>query len=161
MEKSTSTTYLKYRYASGFFTFINLIAIFVTVYLTFMHFNEAASGVCTFGEKWNCDIVNKSIYSEIFGIPVSILGLFTYAALFIAGIYLHRRGVEWFKKQMKLNLLNLLAFVGFAFSLYLTYVEAFILHAFCMFCVIQQVIIFLDLIIISTINISSKSNLKS
>ena len=119
---------------------INFLALLVSAYLTYLHFAPEASDVCNLSEKWNCEIVNKSIYSEIFGIPVSILGLIAYLAFFIFSLRgLRRDQSKW--------LPYFLFFVagGTAFALYLTGIEAFVLRTFCLFCVTQQVLILIEL----------------
>lgn len=119
---------------------LNLFILPVTIYLIAMHYKPEISEFCTFGEAFNCDIVNKSIYSEIFGIPVAILGTITYLLLLAFAI----RGR--FKDQSKL-VPYVTAFVagGVAFSLRLTYIEAFVLHTWCILCVLQQIVILLQL----------------
>lgn len=125
---------------------LNLIAIPVTGYLTYMHFDEEASDFCNFGASFDCDIVNKSPWSELFGIPVAILGLITYMILLFFAI----RGLC--KDQSKLiPYLTLFVAGGVAFSLYLTYIEAFVLETFCIFCVIQQIIILIQLVIYASL----------
>jgi uncharacterized membrane protein len=121
-------------------TTLNLFVLPVTIYLIVMHYKPEVSEFCTFGETFNCDIVNKSIYAEIFGIPVSILGTLTYLLLLAFSI----RGK--FKDQSKL-VPYVTAFVAFGvlFSLRLTYIEAFVLRTWCLLCVIQQIIILLQL----------------
>lgn len=119
---------------------LNIFILPVTIYLIAMHYKPEISEFCTFGEAFNCDIVNKSIYSEFFGIPVAILGTITYVLLLLFAL----RGK--FKDQSKL-VPYVTAFVagGVLFSLRLTYIEAFVLHTWCMLCVIQQVVILLQL----------------
>lgn len=125
---------------------LNLLAVLITLYLTYLHFAPSAAEVCNFSEKWNCEIVNQSIYSEFFGIPVSILGFFTYLLL-SAFAY---RGLK--HQQARLVPLVLGCVIGgVGFSFYLTSVEFFILKTFCVFCVAQQVIILLDLGIVSSL----------
>lgn len=121
---------------------LNVFVLPLTGYLTYMHFKPEASEFCTLGEVFNCDIVNKSIYAEIFGIPVSILGALTYLLLLAFAI----RGK--YRDQSKLIpwMTAIVAF-GFFFSLRLTYIEAFVLHTWCMLCVISQIVIFLQLLI--------------
>jgi len=118
---------------------LNLIILPMVAFLIYAHFKPEATDFCTLGEQWRCDVVNKSIYSTIFGIPVAIPGLLTYLALLGFSI----RGLK--KDQTKL-IPYALAFVGFGvlFSLYLTYVEAFILHTYCIFCVAQQLVILIQ-----------------
>lgn len=120
-------------------TVLNALAIPITGYLTYMHFKPEASDFCNVGEAFNCDIVNKSIYAEIFGIPVAILGLITYLLLLAFSI----RGLK--KDQSKL-IPWVFAFVsgGLLFALYLTGIEAFVLKTWCLFCVAQQIIILIQ-----------------
>jgi vitamin-K-epoxide reductase (warfarin-sensitive) len=120
-------------------TVINLLALAISIYLATLHFKPDLSSVCVISEKWNCDIVNKSIYSQILGIPVSILGAVTYLLLLIFSI----RGL--FRDQKKFIPIVFLCLTGaVGFSLYLTGVEAFILKTFCIFCVTQQILILLE-----------------
>lgn len=146
------------------------IAMGVTAYLTYMHFKPEASEFCNFGDQWNCDIVNKSQWSYIdlgfVEIPVSILGFLTYTVFFVFSILLLKKAVNWRKLHPKLNeklildLLRYLSVVGFVFSLYLTYVEAFLLQTFCLFCVIQQVIILIIMVLFFMIHSAIKADQK-
>ena len=45
------------------------------------HFAKSATTYCDFGQKLNCDIVNRSEYSTMLGIPVALIGVAGYAAL--------------------------------------------------------------------------------
>lgn len=87
------------------------------------------------GDCWS---VNTSIYSEIFGIPVSILGLLMYAAILFLWIMLPRNPLF----QRYAPILNFgLSLVGVIFSAYLTYVEIAVIKAICPFCVISAILI--------------------
>ncbi len=131
-------------------TALSFIAIFVTLYLTYLHYAPEASEYCNFNDKFNCDIVNKSPWATLdlgfIAIPVSLMGLGTYILLFLASLGLLK---QWdFTKlhkalthHMVVRLLTYLTFIGVIFSLYLTYIEAFVLHTFCIFCLAQQLII--------------------
>jgi vitamin-K-epoxide reductase (warfarin-sensitive) len=119
---------------------INFLAILVSAYLTYMHFKPELTDICNLSEKWNCDIVNKSVYSEIFGIPVSILGLIAYTAFLTFSI----RGLRHDQSKWLPYFLFFVA-GGTAFALYLTGIEAFVLRTFCLFCVTQQVLILIEL----------------
>ncbi|QQR55148.1 vitamin K epoxide reductase family protein [Candidatus Peregrinibacteria bacterium] len=131
---------------------INLLALGIALHLLHLHFRPELGDVCNLGERWNCDIVNKSIYSTLFGLPVAGLGAATYFFLVLfslRGLYVdQKKAVPW-------------VFAGLtgalAFSLYLTAVEAFVLQTFCIFCMSQQVLILLEYgVFISLLN-SSKS----
>jgi uncharacterized membrane protein len=115
---------------------LNLLGALVSLYLSYIHFKPETSTICNFGEKWNCDIVNKSIYAEILGIPVALLGLIAYIGFFIFSV----RGLKKDQKKIMPYYLVVLS-LGLAFALYLTAIETFVLKTYCMFCVIQQVII--------------------
>lgn len=145
----------------------NFLAILITIYLTYLHYKPDASGWCTIGNYLNCDIVNKSIYSEIFGVPVAIFGFLAYLFLFIVG-----RGMaknfkfyklwKWLRPVRVFWIMFAVAAIGVLFSGYLTYIELFKLQALCILCVAQQIIIIIDLFImlsiLSTIDEGNKSN---
>ena len=120
--------------------YLSLCGALLTAYLIYQHYKPAGSSYCNVNTYINCDIVNKSTYSEILGIPVSVLGFLTYVFFFIisAGAL---KG-----KKIKPRVLPLVtAFSGIAavFSLYLTYVEFFVLRAVCLLCLSQQLILLL------------------
>lgn len=119
---------------------VNLLAIMATIYLVDLHYKPELSDICTFGQRWNCDIVNKSTYSTFFGIPVAIMGLVAYLSFLIFSI----RGL--FRDQTKL-IPYFLFFVagGTAFALYLTGIETFVLKTYCILCVAQQILILIEL----------------
>jgi len=91
------------------------------------HYAKSESTFCEFGEKFNCDIVNRSEYSSLMGIPVAGIGIVGYGILFaLATVYRSRT-----EKPLRL-LVAAVAGLGFAF--YLTYVEGFVLGAWCILC---------------------------
>ena len=51
-------------------------------YLTYLHFKTTEGSLCNFGAGLSCEIVNKSIYSEVLGVPLSLLGLTYFIAVF-------------------------------------------------------------------------------
>ena len=91
------------------------------------HYAKSATAFCELGEKFNCDIVNRSEYSSVMGIPVAGIGLAGYGVLLaLATVYRSRA-------ETPLRLL-VLAFAGLAFALYLTYVEGYVLETWCILC---------------------------
>ncbi len=75
----------------------------------------------------NCDVVNASPYSALFGIPVAALGALGYAVLLALALWSareHGTAPEWL-----IDVRLLIAFGGVAFSAYLTAIEVFVLHA--------------------------------
>lgn len=149
---------------------LSLIAMGITAYLTYMHYKPEASEFCNFGDAWNCDIVNKSEWSSIdlgfFEMPVSIMGFATYLLFFVFSIVIIKKAVNWRKLHPKLNellvlnVLRYLSIIGVIFSLYLTYIEAFKLQTFCLFCVSQQVIILIIMTLFFMISSAIKADTK-
>jgi vitamin-K-epoxide reductase (warfarin-sensitive) len=86
---------------------------------------------CSINEKWDCGVVNHSSFAEIMHIPVATIGIAGYLAL--AGLALMRRRI----------LLTGAAFIGLGFAMWLTFIEKYVLQVWCLYCVIQQVIIVL------------------
>lgn len=116
----------------------SFLGILITGYLIYQHYKPAGDSFCNVSQFINCDIVNKSEYSELFGIPVSILGFLTYVGFFVATFF--RKN---FENTTILAALTLILGIGVAFSGWLTYVEFFKLYAICIFCLAQQILILL------------------
>jgi uncharacterized membrane protein len=91
-----------------------------------------------------CHDVNFSPYSEIYGIPVSVLGLAAY--LVILAILLLEPRYKFIKANGPLAIFGI-SLAGVAFSAYLTYLELYVIFAVCPFCVISAVIIVLIFIL--------------
>ena len=85
-----------------------------------------------------CATVNASRYSELYGIPVSLLGVFAYLA-FIILLFLEIR--NYISEDISVLLVFGVSLVGILFSAYLTYIEYFVIYAVCPFCVASAVII--------------------
>jgi len=99
------------------------------------HYSTSTTSFCDFGENFNCDIVNKSEYSSILGVPVALIGILGYLALLaLATIYRRREDAP--------AILFGAAAAGLVFALYLTYVEAFILTVWCVLCLSSLFLIF-------------------
>ena len=78
---------------------------------------------CDINAKWDCGIVNHSPFAEILHVPVAALGIAGYLAM--AGLALARR----------YKLLASLVLGALGFSLYLTYIEKYVLEVYCIYCV--------------------------
>jgi uncharacterized membrane protein len=103
---------------------LTLVGLGVAGYLTYLHYsgNEIP---CFKGG--GCETVQHSIYSELAGIPVALIGLLGYVA--ILGSLLAPKGELTRLATMVFTL------VGFGFSAYLTSRELFSIHAICVWCV--------------------------
>ena len=98
----------------------------------------------------DCATVNYSPYSEIYGIPVALLGLLAYLAI-LAILFLEPswKLLEKFGGYAIFGL----SLVGVLFSAYLTFLEFYVINAVCPFCIISAIII-LMLFILSIIRLA-------
>lgn len=76
-----------------------------------------------------CNEVARSPYSKVFGVPLSVFGLAFYLAVGAFAL-----AMLAFPKRVLLSLLRLFALVGFGLSIYFTYLQAFKINAFCIYC---------------------------
>jgi uncharacterized membrane protein len=107
---------------------IALLGFADAAYLTIEHFmNELPP--CVFG---NCELVLTSKYSEIFGIPVALLGaIYYFAILFFIVMYFDGKREKFLRAALWLSWVGLLA------SIWFFILQAFVIHAFCQFCLIS------------------------
>jgi uncharacterized membrane protein len=100
------------------------------------HYAKSATAYCDFNQKFSCDIVNRSEYSTVQGIPVAGIGVAGYAALFFLAAFRRSRA------ETPNRLLGA-ALAGLVFALYLTYIEAYELMTWCILCLASLLLIFL------------------
>jgi len=82
--------------------------------------------------------VQSSRYAWLFGQPVAVYGGAGYLVLLVVALV----GLQprFLPSRVPTRLLAALAAVGFAFTLYLTAIELFVLHAICRWCVVSAAI---------------------
>ena len=91
-----------------------------------------------------CHNVNFSPYSQIASVPISVFGLVAYLA--ILGVLLLEDHLEIAKENGPLAVFGI-SLAGVAFSAYLTWLELYVIHAICPFCVASAVFISLIFIL--------------
>jgi vitamin-K-epoxide reductase (warfarin-sensitive) len=89
------------------------------------HYSGEKTEYCDLGENFNCDLVNRSVYSRVGPVPVAAIGLVGYAALF---------ALSRLRRRVARGLMLLGAIAGLGFALYLTYIEASVLGVWCVLC---------------------------
>lgn len=105
---------------------IALLGFADATYLVVEHYINAIPP-CVVG---SCELVLTSAYSRVFGLPVSLPGSVYYLTLLVLFIiYLDT------KKEVILRTALLLSPLGFLASLYFFIIQAFVLHAFCQYCI--------------------------
>lgn len=111
-----------------------LVGLAISIYLTYTYTTDQVT-ICLGGG--GCDTVQHSPYAWIMGIPIPTLGAAAYLlVLGLGAVALRgREPAEW-------TVLALFgtSLVGLLFSAYLTYLELFVIHAICTWCVVSAVI---------------------
>lgn len=99
------------------------------------------------GPVGDCDAVQISPYSELFGIPVAVLGGLSYLGILFLWL-LYRLSAGQLGLTSLLTLWGL-AVIGAAFSFYLTFLEPFVIGAVCTWCLTSAVCMALILLLAS------------
>ncbi|HSS99655.1 MAG TPA: vitamin K epoxide reductase family protein [Terriglobales bacterium] len=119
-----------------------IIGLVDSIYLAWIKMFLA--GACSLSS--GCEVVNTSSYSSIAGIPVALLGAGAYAMILVALLFENRS--EFLNLNGPLIVFGL-CLVGVLYSIYLTYLELYVIHAVCPFCVVSAVVLTLMLIVSS------------
>ena len=112
-----------------------LLGFFVALYLWLYKIGVIGTLQCGTG---GCEVVQTSRWAMLFGIPVAFYGVVGYGAMFavsFAGTLPALAARRW-----PTLVLAGLAGGAFLFALYLTYLELFVIHAICRYCVVSAVI---------------------
>lgn len=81
-----------------------------------------------------CEVVTTSKYATLGPVPIALLGAVYYAGLLLAALTLLAQSGPGLIRGIRL-----VAGVGFAATLYLIYLQAFVLDAFCLYCLVSAV----------------------
>jgi uncharacterized membrane protein len=115
------------------------------------HYAKSASAFCDLGERFNCDIVNRSEYSTLMGIPVAAIGIAGYGVLLtLATVYRSRADTP-------MRLLAA-ALAGLAFASYLTYIEGSVLETWCILCLSSLGLIALITVLAGVLKVKAGRN---
>lgn len=115
---------------------LSLAGILVSAYLFL--YKHGAIGTLACGDG-GCETVQLSRYSAFLGVDVALIGLLGYVALL--GLNLLGLQPAWQGRRNVGTLLTALSGAGVGFAVYLTYLELFVIHAICRWCVASAVII--------------------
>jgi len=148
---------------------IAVLAILISLVLVYEHYKKSPSEFCNIGKSFDCDIVNKSLYSTVDGlfyflnydlglswvpllyipIPVSIIGILTF--LIVIGMSYKIENKKSFfnlKQKTQIKVLKWLMVFSIIFALYLVYIEKFVLLFYCIYCLTLDLLIFIEAILI-------------
>ncbi len=122
-----------HRYA---FPFLSIIGLGVALYLAYVETQEVPA-IC--GPVGDCNAVQQSPYARLFGIlPVGVLGAIGYVAILFTWLW-GRLRKDWLAQKAPLIVFAMTLF-GLLFSIYLTYLEPFVIKAVCAWCLTSAVI---------------------
>ncbi len=111
---------------------LSVVGALISLYLLLSHLG-ATTLACPIS---GCDKVQASIYSSFLGVPVAAYGLVGFAALTGLGVWGLSSdrvfGLDVQATLVSITLVGVLAYVV------LTYLELFVIHAICMWCVISS-----------------------
>jgi uncharacterized membrane protein len=116
--------------------FLSLVGLGIAAYLTVVHY-QGGDPVCLAGGE-GCSKVQESEYATLLGAPVPLIGVGGYLTVLAAALIPGDPG----------RVLGVFAaLVGVGFSLYLTYLELFVIDAICQWCVASAIVICLALVV--------------
>jgi uncharacterized membrane protein len=120
-----------------------LAGVVVSSVSLYHHYGTSATSYCDIGENFNCDIVNRSTFSTIAGVPVALIGITGYlVVLTLATLFRnHARSAA---------LLGMGSLAGAAFATYLTYIEGFVLAVWCILC-LSSLALILSIAVLSSL----------
>jgi uncharacterized membrane protein/thiol-disulfide isomerase/thioredoxin len=114
-----------------------LVGVFIASYMTYVEVTKN-DAIC--GPLGDCNAVQQSSYAVLFGIlPVGIFGLLGYLAIGAAWM-LQRFGPRHLKNISGLSMWGMALF-GVVFSIYLTFLEPFVIGATCIWCISSAVVV--------------------
>ncbi len=113
-----------------------VVGFFIALYLWLHNIGLIGELKCGTG---GCETVQSSVYARIAGVPVAFFGVIGYAAIFAIAY----AGLQpaWAARRGPTLLLAALAAGGVLFTGYLTYLELFVIHAICRWCMGSAAII--------------------
>lgn len=117
---------------------LSLLGFLIAGYMLAYAFGWTGPVICGVGD---CEAVQSSEYARIGPFPVALFGVLGYLALLVVAMAgLQGGGLRSRAIPVALILGGLL---GLVFSGYLTYLEAFVIHAWCQWCVASAILMIL------------------
>lgn len=118
--------FIIYSLILGFFGFLD------SLYLTIVHYKNIIPP-CSL--HLGCEKVLTSSFSMIGPIPMALFGVIFYVMIILLCLLILIEG-----KNQLMNFFHFTVLVGFLFSVVLFLIQALILHSFCQYCILSEVI---------------------
>jgi uncharacterized membrane protein len=135
----------------GFIAFVSLIGLVDSIYLTVEHLS-GRSVQCTIVR--GCSEVLSSPYASIRGVPLALIGAIAYFAVFSLGT------LAAFGYKSTARLLPIVVGIMFLTTLWLFYLQAFVIKAFCQFCLLSALVTLVLTVLVFLARRQEKSKLK-
>lgn len=110
---------------------VAVLGIATSAYLAYHHY--FGSRFCNINEFISCDKVSSSEYSVILGMPLAVLGILYFLSVLIMSV-ISRRYVKILLYVFYLTLPILV------YSIFLTFIEFYVINALCIFCEFTKVL---------------------
>lgn len=110
----------------------------ISLYLGIQHGSTEASA-CNVSSTINCDLVNRSVYSEIMGVPIAFLGAAFYGSVLALGLLrLQEKSADEAAEkyyQLSSHLIFAGSIIAVVYSLVLAIISGVLIKAWCLFCI--------------------------
>lgn len=130
---------------------LSLLGLFVSAYLYLYKIGRIGALACGTG---GCETVQASAWSRFAGVEVALIGMVGYGALLLVSLASLQPALS--TRRWPATALAGMSGVGVAFTLYLTYVELFVIRAICRWCVGSAAII-VAILVVALIDLRSPS----
>lgn len=120
-------------------TILSIVGLVVSLYLVKDH-HDAKGSICDFSKTFSCSVINQSVYSELFNVPIAVFGVCWFIVL--NGMHVKIKELDknhalWIWSQFYWLL------IGVFYCFYLIWAE-FQLGSICPFCTIVHIITFIE-----------------
>ncbi|HUQ20114.1 MAG TPA: vitamin K epoxide reductase family protein [Gemmatimonadaceae bacterium] len=119
-----------------------IAGFFVATYLFLYKIGKIGNLSCSIG---SCETVNLSKWATLMGAPVAAWGVGFYVGLF--GVSIVSLQDRYYDSVGLSKILVVVTGLGVLFSAWLTYLELFVIHAICQWCVISAIIVTIAFIV--------------
>jgi len=115
---------------------LGVVGLVVSIYLASV---ETGGGEAVCGPVGDCNAVQQSEYAKLFGIPIGVIGVVGYVVLL--GAWLLGRFASGLVADVSKATVLVIALGGTVFSVYLTFLEPFVIGATCAWCLTSAIAI--------------------
>lgn len=129
--------------------------LFISGYLSYVKLTEVPM-VCVGGSVFNCEVVQNSVYSRLFGVPIAWLGFAVY--IILAALLMLEDRIA-FLREYSVTLFFGINLFAWLYSMWLVYAQFVLLQALCPWCLTHETIISV-LFVVSMIRLKQRLNVE-